>query len=213
MSWTGGGVLIPCEDSASAVYRKLFLQGSKVEVERQINKLKLGQSIMDSLAEQARALSRRLGTGDRDLAAARQAGLLGMAMGIAILSLLVVVPLGFPERIVRVFLEPGDPGFARVAALSVQLLVIAAIFQVFDGLQAIASRALRGIRDTVAPLWLAAFGYWALGIGGGCLLAFPLGMGAVGLWWGMAMGLIVTGSLLAWRFVRLTARPLPVHPR
>ena len=91
--------------------------------------------------------------------------------------------------------------------------MIAAIFQVFDGLQAIASRALRGVKDTVAPLWLAGFGYWVLGVGGGCLLAFPLGLGAVGLWWGMALGLIVTGSLLAWRFVRLTGRPLPTHLR
>ena len=147
------------------------------------------------------------GVGRDSLAAARQAGLLGMAMGVAVLGFLVVIPLGFPELIVRVFLEPGDPGFARVSALTAQLLVIAAIFQVFDGLQAIASRALRGIKDTVAPLWLAGFGYWVLGIGGGSLLTFPAGLGVVGLWWGLAIGLIVTASLLAWRFLRLTGRP------
>lgn len=147
------------------------------------------------------------GVGRDNLAAARQAGLLGMAMGVAVLGFLVVIPLGFPELIVRVFLEPGDPGFARVSALTAQLLVIAAIFQVFDGLQAIASRALRGIKDTVAPLWLAGFGYWVLGIGGGSLLTFPAGLGVVGLWWGLAIGLIVTASLLAWRFLRLTGRP------
>ncbi|MDH3970264.1 MAG: MATE family efflux transporter, partial [Rhodospirillales bacterium] len=119
--------------------------------------------------------------------------------------------LGLPELIVRVFLAPEDPGFPQVAALAARLLVIAAIFQVFDGLQATASRALRGVRDTVAPLWLAGFGYWGLGVGGGCVLAFPLGWGAEGLWWGMALGLIVTGSLLARRFLRLTARR-PAHP-
>jgi len=146
------------------------------------------------------------GAGRGSLAASRQAGILGMAMGVAVLGLLVVVPLGLPEMIVRAFLDTKDPGFERVAALSTQLLVIAAIFQVFDGLQAIASRALRGVKDTVAPLWLAGFGYWVLGIGGGCLLTFPAGLGAVGLWWGLACGLIVTGSLLAWRFLRLTGR-------
>ena len=62
------------------------------------------------------------------------------------------------------------------------------------------------LKDTVVPLWLAAFGYWVFGVGGGWLLAFPFGMGAHGLWWGMAMGLTVTGSLLAVRFVVLTAR-------
>ncbi len=153
------------------------------------------------------------GVGRNSLASARQAGLLGMAMGITILGLMVVVPLGLPDLIALVFLDPDDPGFARVSALAARLLVIAAIFQVFDGLQAIASRALRGVKDTVAPLWLAGFGYWVLGVGGGCLLTFPLGFGVVGLWWGMALGLIVTGSLLAWRFVRLTGRPLPIHLR
>jgi MATE family multidrug resistance protein len=116
------------------------------------------------------------------------------------------VPLGLPDVITRVFLEPGDPGFERVSALAARLLVIVAVFQVFDGLQAIASRALRGMKDTVAPLWLAGFGYWVLGIGGGCLLTFPLGLGAEGLWWGLALGLIVTGNLLAWRFLRLSGR-------
>ena len=76
--------------------------------------------------------------------------------------------------------------------------------QVFDCLQAVASRALRGIKDTVVPLWLAGFGYWVLGIGGGSILAFPLGLGATGLWLGLAAGLITTGTLLAWRFERLT---------
>jgi MATE family multidrug resistance protein len=133
-----------------------------------------------------------------------------MVIGVSVIALLVLIPLGWPELIVRVFLDPNDPGFEGVAALSAKLLLIAALFQVFDGLQAIASRALRGIKDTVAPLWIAGFGYWVLGIGGGCLLTFPAGLGAVGLWWGLALGLIVTGSLLAWRFVRLT-RALPLR--
>jgi MATE family multidrug resistance protein len=146
------------------------------------------------------------GVGRGSFAAARQAGILGMVIGVSAIVFLVLIPLGVPDLIVRVFLDTDDPGFDGVAALSAKLLVIAAIFQVFDGLQAIASRALRGIKDTVAPLWIAGFGYWVLGIGGGCLLTFPAGMGAVGLWWGLACGLIVTGSLLAWRFLRLTER-------
>ncbi|MDH3474261.1 MAG: MATE family efflux transporter [Rhodospirillales bacterium] len=148
------------------------------------------------------------GLGRDSPASSRLAGLLGMAMGVVVLGALVVVPLGLPDVIARVFLEPGDPGFERVSALAARLLVIVAVFQVFDGLQAIASRALRGMKDTVAPLWLAGFGYWVLGIGGGCLLTFPLGLGAEGLWWGLALGLTVTGNLLAWRFLRLSARPL-----
>jgi hypothetical protein len=66
LSWTGSGVMIPCEDSASAVYRRLFLQGSEEEVERQIARLKLGESIMDSVAAHAGDLKKDLGPRDRD---------------------------------------------------------------------------------------------------------------------------------------------------
>ena len=66
LSWTAGGVLIPCENSAAAVYKKLFLQGTQAEIEQQVRKLQLGQSIMDTLAEQAEKLQRRLSASDRD---------------------------------------------------------------------------------------------------------------------------------------------------
>lgn len=65
LSWTGSGVMIPCDDSAASVYRRLFLQGSAEEVDRQIARLKLGESIMDSVAEHAGRLQRNLGTQDR----------------------------------------------------------------------------------------------------------------------------------------------------
>ncbi|HUS53449.1 MAG TPA: MATE family efflux transporter [Thermohalobaculum sp.] len=145
------------------------------------------------------------GVGRGNLAAARQAGLLTFGMGVAWLTMLSAVPLNFPEPLVRVFLDPSDPGFEQVLALTTRLLVLAAFFQIFDGLQVMASLALRGMKDAIVPLWLAALGYWVLGAGGGWLLAFPMGLGAEGLWWGLAIGLTVTGSLLAARFVLLTA--------
>lgn len=66
LSWTGGGVLIPCEDKASDVFKKLFLQGSAAEVNAQVRKLELGRSIMDAVADQTRSLQRDLGTRDRE---------------------------------------------------------------------------------------------------------------------------------------------------
>jgi hypothetical protein len=66
LTYTGGGVMIPCEDSASAVYRRLFLQGSNDEVEQQIDRLKLGQSIMDAVANDANSLKNQLGSADRE---------------------------------------------------------------------------------------------------------------------------------------------------
>jgi len=144
------------------------------------------------------------GAGRHGIAASRQAGLLTIGMGVAWLALLMAIPLNFPATLVQAFLAPRDPGFEAVLTLTTRLLILVAFFQIFDGLQVMASLALRGLKDTVAPLWIAALGYWVLGIGGGWLLAFPLDMGADGLWWGMAVGLTVTGSLLAWRFLLLT---------
>ena len=66
LSWTGSGVLIPCDEKASDVFRKLFLQGSPEETESQVRKLELGQSILDSVAGQATALKRTVGGADRD---------------------------------------------------------------------------------------------------------------------------------------------------
>ena len=66
LSWTDSGALLPCENEASEIYRKLFLQGSPKEVERQVRRLRIGESIMDTVAEDSRSLRRNLGPSDRD---------------------------------------------------------------------------------------------------------------------------------------------------
>ncbi len=101
-----------------------------------------------------------------------------------------------------------DVGFEEVSVLAAQFLMIGAIFQVFDGLQAIAARALRAFKDMIAPLWIAGFGYWVLGIGGGSLLAFHFELQGAGLWWGLAIGLMTTSALLCLRFNSLTRNKL-----
>ncbi len=65
LTWTGAGVMIACEDSAAQVYKRLFLQGTPEEVERQVTRLKLGESILDSVAEHAGGLKQNLGSQDR----------------------------------------------------------------------------------------------------------------------------------------------------
>src|SRR6478735_2685752 len=66
LSWTGGGVLIPCEEKASEVFKKLFLRGTPAQVQAQVRKLELGHSIMDAVADQTRSLERDLGARDRE---------------------------------------------------------------------------------------------------------------------------------------------------
>ncbi len=146
------------------------------------------------------------GIGGKNFLAARHAGILGMCIGTAILVLLIIVPLGFASYIIDAFINPEDPGFAIVSLLAVEIFTIVVVFQVFDGLQAIAARALRGMHDNVIPLWIASFGYWFLGIGGGSLLAFKFDLGGAGLWWGLALGVTATGSLLSGRFMQVSGR-------
>ena len=66
LSWTGSGVLIPCEEKAADVFARMFLQGTKAETEAQVRKLETGQSILDAVAGQAKDLQRNVGTRDRD---------------------------------------------------------------------------------------------------------------------------------------------------
>lgn len=151
-----------------------------------------------------------LAVGRGQTRAARRAGLLGMTIVAGLTLLLALVPIFLAEPIIQIFIDPDDPGYPEVALLASHFLVIAAIFQVFDGLQAAAARALRALKDNIAPLWIAGFGYWVLGVGGGALLAFKFQLDGAGLWWGLAIGLFVTSNLLAWRFHRFTSRPAQV---
>jgi MATE family multidrug resistance protein len=89
-------------------------------------------------------------------------------------------------------------------ALAARLLVVAAIFQLFDGAQVIGSGALRGLTDVRVPAAISFIAYWLLAIPGGYALAHYTNLGAVGIWIGLASGLAIAAGLLAWRFMRLT---------
>src|SRR5438477_3287479 len=66
LSWTGSGVLIPCEEKAADVFARMFLNGTKAETEEEVRKLETGQSILDAVAGQAKELQRTVGARDRD---------------------------------------------------------------------------------------------------------------------------------------------------
>jgi len=144
--------------------------------------------------------------GASDPAQAQLAGLLGIGLGVLFMAAAACLFLVAPETLTGLFLDLRDPDNGAVVELTVGLFMVAALFQIFDGVQAISSRALRGLRDTLVPMWIAGLGYWGFGIPGGYLLGFVLGYGAVGLWWGLALGLSVTAVILSWRFIRLSQR-------
>ena len=94
------------------------------------------------------------------------------------------------------------PRNAALVAFAVQYMVVAAAFQLFDGVQAVAAGALRGLQDTRVPMWLALFGYWIPGFGTAIWLGFYTPFEGTGVWIGLAVGLTVVAILLTWRWAR-----------
>ncbi|MDH3710559.1 MAG: MATE family efflux transporter [Cyclobacteriaceae bacterium] len=94
----------------------------------------------------------------------------------------------------------------EVIAIAGSLLVVAALFQISDGVQVVGMGALRGMEDVRIPALIAVTSYWLLGLPSGYLLGFGLGMGAQGVWLGLLIGLSVAAVLLYWRFGSTTKR-------
>lgn len=145
-------------------------------------------------------VGRARGRGDMDglRAAARAAVLLSML--VAVTTMLIYFLLG--EVMVGLFLSPDDPERAIIVPLGVTLLMVAALFQLADGGQAMAMGLLRGIQDTKMPMIIAAVSYWLIGIPVSYALAFILGLEGVGLWFGLVIGLMVAAIALMIRFWR-----------
>jgi MATE family multidrug resistance protein len=90
-----------------------------------------------------------------------------------------------------------------VLALAASILPIAAAFQIFDGTQAVGCGVLRGHGDTRPAAWFNLLGYYALALPLGYLLAFRLGWGLTGLWWGLTLGLMTVATLLVVKIARM----------
>jgi MATE family multidrug resistance protein len=93
-----------------------------------------------------------------------------------------------------------------VAALASSLLLYAAAFQFPDGIQVLSAGALRGLKDTRVPMFIAAFAYWGVGMPLGAGLGLGLGRGPEGMWTGLIAGLVVAAVLMGSRFVRSSGR-------
>jgi len=133
--------------------------------------------------------------GRRDPDGARRAGWSAIIIGVGFMGCSGAVFVSIPKLIARLFTP--DPAVIRVGA---QLLLVAAAFQLFDGLQTVATGALRGAADTRTPMLANFVAYWLIGLPLGYVLCFKLSWGALGLWIGLCDGLMLIGSalLVAW---------------
>jgi MATE family multidrug resistance protein len=147
--------------------------------------------------------------GRGDMPGARRAAAASLLLGGGVMIVFAALFAAFPEALARLYTR--DPA---VIAMTAALLPIAAVFQVFDGVQVVAVGVLRGAADTTFPAGIALVGFWIVGLPAGWALAFPGGLGPRGLWWGLTIGLIAVASLflarIALRFrgeIRRAERP------
>lgn len=140
--------------------------------------------------------------GEGDPTTMRDAALTATALSFGFGCLMVALFLAVPEALINPFLDHAKPEAAQIVTFGVALLAMAALFQLFDAMQVIALGLLRGVQDTRAPMWIAAISYWVVGVPVSYLLAFRLGFGGPGLWFGLAVGLAAAAGLLMLRFWR-----------
>ncbi|HJT15125.1 MAG TPA: MATE family efflux transporter [Dongiaceae bacterium] len=138
--------------------------------------------------------------------AARRAGYVAVWLGMGWMMIAATTMLIVPNLLTAIYLDLSDPVNASATQLAASLFVIAAIFQIVDGTQVTTQGALRGLKDTTVPMVICGLGYWAFGLGSGVTMGFWMGFGAMGLWWGLAVGLAVSATLLFLRWRRLSGR-------
>lgn len=138
----------------------------------------------------------------------RRGALTVTMMSLAFAALTIVVYLAVPEPLLSIFMEPDDPRRDEILAIGVGLLIMAALFQLVDGAQAIALGLLRGVQDTKVPMIFASVSYWLVGIPCSYLFGFVLGMEGIGVWLGLVIGLAFAACLLSARFWGRSIRQL-----
>jgi MATE family multidrug resistance protein len=144
-----------------------------------------------------------LAAGGSDAPGVLRAGVAALAIGGLFMAATAVVMWTVPEAIVGLFLDADDPANARVVQAAVTFLVVAALFQIFDGGQVIGAGALRGLKDTRWPMVFAAIAYWGVGASLALGLAFGADLGGLGVWIGLAAALAVAAALMIARFLTL----------
>jgi len=135
--------------------------------------------------------------GRRDPEGAERAGWTALLFGAGFMVCTASVFILAPRWLIGAFTT--DPG---VLTLGSSLLFVAAVFQLFDGIQGVATGVLRGLGDTRTPMIWNLFAHWFAGLPLGYWLCFSLGLGVLGLWWGLSAGLIICGVALSIAWTR-----------
>ena len=140
------------------------------------------------------------GAGNRDAIA--RAGWVGIAMGGGFMCFTAALMIFAPGLLLRIYVDPTLAANAAMVGFAIRYMKVAAAFQLFDGIQAVAAGALRGLQDTRVPMLIAIFSYWVPGYGVAIYLGFYTPWEGTGVWIGLAIGLVFAAILLTWRWSR-----------
>ncbi|AVA26619.1 MULTISPECIES: MATE family efflux transporter [unclassified Rhizobium] len=148
-----------------------------------------------------------LAAGRADRSAIIRTGITALAMAALFALLSGSLLLSQARLLAGFFIDASAPDAGKVVELAIPFITLAGAFQLFDGLQTVAAGLTRGLKDSVVPMTLAIASYWGIGFLGAYVLAFPLGLGGIGIWFGFVAGLGAAAVSLIVRFAILARRP------
>ncbi|PQO22828.1 MATE family efflux transporter [Rhodobacteraceae bacterium WD3A24] len=180
--------------------RELAAHGISIEITAMVFMIHLGLSNAATVM-----VGRARGRGDAD--GLRLGALVACALSAGVALATMVLYVAAPAALIGLFVAPDDPARPAIIAIGVPFILVAAVFQLADSAQVMAMGLLRGLQDTRVPMVIATIAYWVLGIPASWVLGFPLGLGGVGVWLGLVLGLSVAAVLLMTRFWRRAPRP------
>ena len=140
------------------------------------------------------------GAGDR--AGVGRAGWVALATGAGVMGLTAGTMLLIPRPLVSLYIDLADPANAAMIGFATQFMLVAAAFQLFDGIQAVAAGVLRGLQDTRVPMFVALFAYWVPGAAASIGLGLFTPLAGLGVWFGLLISLAIVAVLLLWRWSR-----------
>lgn len=129
----------------------------------------------------------------------RKTGIASILTGLVMMSGFALLFLVFNDPLVRLFTTDVE-----VMKYATALVMIAGLFQLFDGVQAIGLGILRGAADVKIPTIVTLVAYWGIGLWGGVFLAFDKGLDVYGVWVALLLALLFASIMHTWRFLRIT---------